>query len=176
MAEVLLRHHLAMAGIEATVSSAGVYEGGAPATGHGITAMAARGLDLTNHRSRRMDEAMVERADLVIGMTREHVREAAVLDRDALAKTFTLKELVTLAEAVGPRDPAEPLAAYLNRVAATRVRSSLLGLGHNDALDVEDPVGRGRRDYEVTADLLDGLLHRVLELTFPSDVAQERTA
>ena len=36
MAEVLLRHHLAAAGIEATVSSAGLYEGGAP--GHRATA------------------------------------------------------------------------------------------------------------------------------------------
>jgi protein-tyrosine-phosphatase len=176
MAEVLLRHHLATAGIDATVSSAGIYEGGAPATGHGIAAMAERGLDLSNHRSRRMDETMVQGADLVIGMTREHVREAAVLDRDALAKTFTLKELVTLAEAAGPRDPAEPLPSYLSRVAATRVPSSLLGLGHNDELDVEDPVGRGRHNYEVTADLLDHLLHRVVELTFPSSVTRERTA
>jgi protein-tyrosine phosphatase len=176
MAEVLLRHHLAGAGVEATVSSAGIYEGGAPATGHGIAAMAERGLDLRGHRSRRMDETMVQGADLVIGMAREHVREAAVLDRDALTKTFTLKELVTLAEAAGPRGPDEPLASYLSRVASTRVPSSLLGLGHNDALDVEDPVGRGRRDYEVTADLLDGLLRRVVELAFPSSLSQERTA
>jgi protein-tyrosine-phosphatase len=51
MAEVLLRRRLADAGVVASVSSAGRYEGGAPATDHGIRAMADRGLDLTAHRS-----------------------------------------------------------------------------------------------------------------------------
>ena len=177
MAEVLLRHHLAEAGVDADVSSAGIYEGGAPATGHGVAAMAERGLDLEGHRSRRVDETMVQAADLVIGMEREHVREAAVLDRGALAKTFTLKELVTLAEDAPPRSRDESLASYLDRLAASRVPSTLLGVGHNEALDVEDPVGRGRRDYEVTADLLDRLLRRVVDLTFPAGVPhQERTA
>ena len=93
MAEVLLRRHLELAGVEATVSSAGLYDGGAPATDHGVATMADRGLDLSGHRSRQVDEDMVRQADLVIAMTRMHVREAAVLLPDALRKTFTLKEL-----------------------------------------------------------------------------------
>ncbi|MEO7572990.1 MAG: hypothetical protein ABIX10_11205 [Acidimicrobiales bacterium] len=174
MAEVLLRHLLAEAGIEATVSSAGLYPGGAPATGHGIAVMADRGHDLEAHRSRRMEADMLERADLVIGMAREHVREAAVLEAGALAKTFTLKELVREAEAVGPRSAEEPLSTWLSRIAGTRPRQSLLGIGHDDELDVADPVGRGRADYEVTADLLDDLLSRVVRLAFPSVPAADR--
>ena len=175
-----MRRHLAEAGIEATVSSAGLYEGGAPATGHGIAAMADRGHDLEAHRSRRMEPGMLQRADLVIGMARQHVREAAVLEGGALTKTFTLKELVRGAEAVGSRSPDEPLSAWLSRIAGTRERQSLLGVGHDDDLDVADPVGGSRADYEVTADLLDDLLARAVSLAFPGAPAgarsQERSA
>lgn len=169
-----MRRHLAEAGIDATVASAGLYEGGAPATGHGIAAMADRSLDLQAHRSRRMEPDMLQQADLVIGMAREHVREAAVLEAGALTKTFTLKELVRGAQAIGPRPADEPLAAWLERIAVTRSRQSLLGVGHDDDLDVADPVGRGRSDYEVTADLLDDLLARAVRLAFPGASVQHR--
>ena len=177
MAEVLLRLRLSTVGVDAAVSSAGLYEGGAPATGHGIAAMAARGLDLGEHQSRRMDAAMLRKADLVIGMAREHVREAVVLHPDALAKAFTLKELVRGAEAVGTRAADEALDAWLGRIAAARPLSALQGLGHDDELDVADPVGRDQAAYEVTADLLEQLLGRVVALAFGArDRQQEQCA
>jgi protein-tyrosine phosphatase len=177
MAEVLLRRHLAAAGVEATVSSAGLYEGGRPATAHGVAAMADRGLDLSAHRSRQVDADLLEGADLVIGMAREHVREAVVLQPDALAKTFTLKELARAAEAAGERPADQPLSAWLARLAQTRSRRALVGTGYDDQLDVEDPVGRGRVDYEVTANLLDSLLCRVVGLAFPTGAQRrERSA
>jgi protein-tyrosine-phosphatase len=177
MAEVLLRHHLAAAGVEATVSSAGLYEGGAPATRHGIAAMAGRGLDLEDHKSRQIDATMIRGADLVIGMAREHVREAAVLEPGALQKSFTLKELVRHAAAADPRGANEPLGSWLGRVAANRDLGSLVGVGHDDVLDVEDPIGRGPAEYEATADLLDRLLGRVVALAFAAgDRQQEQRA
>lgn len=177
MAEVLLRHHLAAAGVEATVSSAGLYEGGVGATRHGIAAMAGRGLDLEAHRSRRVDAAMIRAADLVIGMAREHVREAAVLDPEGLQKSFTLKELVRCAAAVDGRGADEPLASWLSRVAADRDTGVLVGVGHDDELDVADPIGRGPVEYEDTADLLDRLLARLVAQAFPvGDRQQEQRA
>ena len=164
MAEALLRQHLASAGIDAQVSSAGLYPGGRPATAHGIEVMAARGLDTSGHRSRQLARALVEPADLVIGMAREHVREVAVIDSGALDRTFTLKELVRLGEAAGPRAADEPLAAWLGRIRRGRERQALLGIGHDPAYDVEDPVGRGREDYEATAHELDVLVARLVEL------------
>lgn len=168
MAEVLLRHHLELAGVRATVSSAGLYEGGAPATDHGVAAMAERGLDLRGHVSRQVDPLLLVDADLVIAMAREHVREAAVLHPGALAKTFTLKELVHGAEIVGLRAPDEALASWLDRLGATRSREALLSAGYDDQLDVEDPVGRGMGDYRDTAGLLDRLLGRVVRVAFPA--------
>ena len=176
MAEVLLRRHLERAGVAATVSSAGLYEGGAPATDHGVAAMADRGLDLREHRSRRLTDDMVRRADLVIAMTRLHAREAAVLQPDTLRKTFTLKELAREAAAAGKRGAEEPFEAWLARVAQHRTPSALLGVGHNDELDVADPIGGSRADYEVTADLLDRLLGEVVDLAFPVSTHEEQSA
>jgi protein-tyrosine phosphatase len=172
MAEVLLRHHLEVAGVDATVSSAGLYDGGSPATVHGQEAMAARGLHLEHHRSRRIDREMVGSADLVIGMAREHVREAAVLETGALAKAFTLKELVQRAEVIGPRAADVPLARWIGQLGSGRRPDELIGVGHDDAFDVEDPVGRGRADYEVTAALLDDLLGRFVALAWPASARE----
>lgn len=168
MAQVLLRRHLAAAGVDASVSSAGLLPGGRPATAHGIEAMAARGLDLRDHESRQLRRELIAPADLIVGMAREHVREVAVLDADALSRTFTLKELVRLGEIAGRRSPEEPLSAWLARVGRGRQRQDLLGVGHSPAHDVEDPVGRGRDDYEATADELDDLLARLVALAFPA--------
>jgi len=167
MAEVLLRRHLERAGVDATVSSAGLYLGGVPATDHGVATMADRGLDLGGHVSRKVDRAMLERADLVIAMARMHVRETTVLVPDALAKTFTLKELARGAAAVGERPVDEPLADWLARISSQRARGRLVGVTHDDELDVADPIGRGRPEYEATADLLDRLLGQVVDLAFP---------
>jgi protein-tyrosine phosphatase len=175
MAEVLLRHHLADAGVDATVSSAGLYPSGAPATDHAVTVMGERGLDLTGHVSRRVDTTLVGRADLLLGMTREHVREVAVSEPAALARTFTLKELVQAAELGNGRRPTETFEAFLERMGIGRRREALLGVGHDDAYDVEDPVGRSLAEYERTAAELDDLLGRLVHLLWPGHAA-ERSA
>lgn len=176
MAEALLRRHLQHAGVEASVSSAGLHPGGQPAMGHGVAVMAERGLDLGAHRSRQLAADLVDGSDLVIAMAREHVREVAVLDPGAVRRTFTLKELVRAAEVQGPRRPDEDLAAWLDRLGAGRRRDDLLGVGHDPGYDIEDPVGRDRADYEVTAVELDHLLARLVELGWPVTTIQERTA
>jgi protein-tyrosine phosphatase len=178
MAEVLLRRRLEQAGVSATVSSAGLHPGGRPATAHGVETMAERGLDLAPHRSRQLAAGLVQQADLVIGMAREHVREAAVVEPGAIDRSFTLKELVRLAESAGPRRAGEPLDGWLGRLVAGRRREDLLGVGHDDAFDIEDPVGRGRADYDATADEIDRLLARLVDLAWPATIrqGQERSA
>jgi protein-tyrosine phosphatase len=174
MAEVLLRHRLEAAGADVRVSSAGLHQGGRPATDHGLAAMADRGLDLSAHVSRQLDRDLVARADLIIGMAREHVREVVVLDRNALARTFTLKELVRDGTAVGPRLDGEALGDWLARVAVNRRPATLLGVGHDDAYDIADPVGRGRADYEVTAKELDHLVALLVEMGWPAQAGHGR--
>jgi protein-tyrosine-phosphatase len=173
MAEALLRRHLEQAGVPAAVTSAGLHPGGRPATPTGVEVMAARGLDIRDHRSRQLAAELVDGVDLIIGMAREHVREVAVVVPEALGRSFTLKELVRGAEAQGPRRTGEPFEAWLSRIAEARRREDLLGVGYDSAFDVEDPVGRGRADYEATAAELDGLLYRLVELAWPTTAPRE---
>jgi protein-tyrosine phosphatase len=170
MAEVLLRRRLAAAGQDATVRSAGLHPSGAPATQEAIEVMARRGLLLEGHRSHQVAPDDIRAADLVLGMAREHVREAAVLDSDAFTRTFTLKELVAAGRVHGGRAPEEPLDAWLARISVGRRRQALLGASYDEVFDVADPVGHPIEDYEVTAHELEGLLDELVGLVWPVDI------
>jgi protein-tyrosine-phosphatase len=172
MAEALLRDRLDDAGVAAAVTSAGVMSDGVPASAHGVTVMGRRGLDLGRHRSRTVAPEMLERADLIIGMARRHVREAALIDGSCVPRAFTLKEIVRRAEARGARTSSESLAAWLTRIGADRRTDELVGESAQD--DVADPIGRPLEAYEQTAAELDDLLGRLVALAWPE--AQRRTA
>lgn len=170
MGEVLLRDRLARAGVDAHVHSAGLVSEGVPASANGVKVMAKRGLDLRAHRSTPLTPEAVAAADLVVGMAREHVREAAVLDPGSFGRTYTLRELARRAQQAGPRRPGpdgglEPLAAWLERVGAGRRPTDLLGRSGDD--DVADPIGLSKRTYERTAQEIEALVDTVVGLAFP---------
>jgi low molecular weight protein-tyrosine phosphatase len=162
MAEGLLRRSLARAGVVAMVHSSGLLPGGVGATAEAIATVGDRGVDISGHVSRTIDDEMVRDADLIICMARLHVREACAAHRAPLNRTFTLKELVRRGEQIAPRAAGEPVAAWLARAGAGRRPADLLGA--SDADDVADPVGRPRAVYEDTADELEDLLDRLAAL------------
>jgi protein-tyrosine phosphatase len=166
MAEALLSAHLATRAAPAAVSSAGMLAEGQSPPAEVVAVMAARGLDVTGHRSRLVVGEYLERADLVLGMAREHVRHAAVLLPDVWPRAFTLRELVGRGREAGARLPGEQVGEWLVRVADGRSRRDLLGSG--TAHDVADPNGGPLRGYEVTADLLDGLTGDLVALCWPA--------
>ena len=108
------------------MSSAGLLTDGQPATDTAVDTLAERGIDIDEHRSRRISSDLLGRADLVVGMTREHVREAAVLRPDLYDRTFTLKELVRRGRQAGPRADGErrPRLAGPPRARAGRPRTT----------------------------------------------------
>ncbi len=114
MAEGLLRHKLALAGLsdEFVVASAGVWtEDGFPATDHAVQALAEQGIDISAHRSRNVTEDMVAQSALVLTMTRNHA-EAVRLSFPAHAgKVYLLGEMG--GPACDVNDPVgRPLAVY----------------------------------------------------------------
>jgi len=168
MAEALLRRKLADAGVDALVHSAGLRFDGEPASANGVEVLAEWGLDISEHRSRMVTRDLIEHADLVIAMAREHVREAVLLCPDAWPRIFTLKELARRGGDVGTRFD-EPLSAWLNRLHAGRTHAELLGESPID--DVADPIGSGRDSYERTATEIAELLDHVIELAFRRQAA-----
>jgi len=165
MAEALLRSALDGRGVDATVSSAGLFRGGVPASPGSVRAMALRGLDLDDHRSRTVTPELVAGADLVLGMARLHVRQAVLAVPDVWPRAFTLKELVRRGQARGARRPGQPLAAWLAELHEGRRRADLIGDDAED--DVADPIGGPDRLYAATADELEYLVTRLVGLVFP---------
>ncbi|HEV3498610.1 MAG TPA: hypothetical protein VHA34_19900 [Actinomycetes bacterium] len=169
MAEVLLRQRLGDLGIDARVASAGLLQPGNPASAHGVDILRGRGLDMTTHRSRRISRDILAQADLILGMAREHVREAVVIDAALWPRTFTLKELVRRGEAAGPRAGGESLQDWLARVGHGRRVADLMGSSSLD--DIADPIGGPRSAYERLAAELDDLLDRLVKVAFAEAMA-----
>jgi protein-tyrosine-phosphatase len=109
IAEVLMRHRLEELHIRATVTSAGLLRPGAPPPSTGITLMALRGMDISEHHSRRLSDAVVHHTDLLLGLGTRHVREVVSSYPHAWPKSFVLKDFVQRASAVGPRRHGENL-------------------------------------------------------------------
>jgi protein-tyrosine-phosphatase len=150
MAEALLRRLVAGA---ARVGSAGFLPPGQPATREAIDTMAARGLDISDHRSRVVDEDLTDGADIIVTMTAFHVAQVTEVAPGAWPRTFSLKDLVRRAEEHPRRD--EPVGTWVARLSAGRTPS----LDTSD--DIADPVGEPIAVYQRTADELAELLRRL---------------
>ena len=162
MAEALFAQRLADAGTEARVHSAGLLYDGERPPDDGIEVMATRGIDTSGHVSRKMTADMLRGADLVVGMAKEHVREAVLLSPDTWPRAFTLKEVVRRGEEAGARAPDQPFSEWVAKLHAGRTRADMLGQSELD--DVADPIGRRRNFYEKTAEELDDLTARLAAL------------
>jgi protein-tyrosine phosphatase len=127
--------------------------------------MAARGIDVARHRSRLVTADDLAAADLILGLSREHVRHATVLLPAAWPRAFTIRELLRRGHEAGLRSPGEPLGAWLTRAARGRSRRDLLGSSPAD--DVADPASGPLHRYQATADLLDQLTSDLVQRCWP---------
>ena len=166
LGEALLRDRLAARGVEASVSSAGTRATGGPAAAEVVEILADLGLDGTAHVSRPLTPELVGGADLVLGMAREHVREAVVACPTAFDRAFTLKELARRAGDAGPRGGEAPVDAWLARLGAGRSLQDLLGAGELD--DVADPIGKRRAAFDRCAAEIAALVDEVVPLLAPA--------
>jgi protein-tyrosine phosphatase len=151
MAEGMLRTVLTarLGGAAPAIASAGTmgWEGSAadPAS---VQAALERGVDISEHRARELRPEDVHGADLVLAMAHEH---AAAVSGLAPERTFTLKELVRLLEALpeaGPGDPDAVLAARVAEAEALR-RSGFEGNPYDD--DIADPLGMPLESFRAVA-------------------------
>jgi protein-tyrosine phosphatase len=165
MAQAMLSARLAARGVTVPVDSAGTLAGGRRPPPEVVAVMAARGVDVGGHVSRPVTADDVAAADLILGLAREHVRHAAVLEPAAWPRAFTLPELVRRGRQAGGRRPGEPLGAWLARAGDGRGRGDVLGSSPAD--DVADPAGGPLAGYQATAELLDRLTRDLVDLGWP---------
>jgi protein-tyrosine phosphatase len=165
IAEGLLRRGLqARFGEDAPlVASAGTagWEG-SPAMAESVAAAAERGADIRGHVARRLAPEHVRGADLVIAMATEHRNRIVAAVPEVAGRTFTLKELVRLLEALPPAGP-RAAGPWMQRVAeADALRSSGTALRPEDE-DVADPLGLPIEGYRAVAWELEAWCERLVE-------------
>ena len=73
---------------------------GSGADPNSILAAAERGVDISDHEARELTAPDIASAALIVGMAREHARAVIGPNPEAKPRTFTLKELVRLLEAL----------------------------------------------------------------------------
>ncbi len=138
-AEVMLSRALAGAGVDASVSSAGleVVEGQV-APEDFVEIALVRGIDLRAHRPTSFSNDVAERTGLVLAMTRGLLRTMVLSAPSIWPRSFTLLEVVRRGTSTTPPVEGESMAGWLNRVHASRDRAELTSLDPID--DLRDPM------------------------------------
>jgi protein-tyrosine phosphatase len=139
MAAAIARRELAWRGIAAHIESRGIDAvDDSPALGNAVAVMRAEDIDLSEHRSRLVDARDLDQADLILTMTRAHLRHVAALQPAAFPRVFTLKELAERARGDSARAD-ESVTEWIERVGRGRRAVDLLG--DDLQYDVLDPEG-----------------------------------
>ena len=126
-----------------SVYSAGTFGwSGSEAMPESVEAGAERGVDISDHRARRLTAGDIRGADLVLGAAAEHCDAVVAEVPEAAGRTLTLKELVRLLNALpaaaGSGEPGDLLIRRVSEADSLR-RSGFAGNSADE--DVSDPMG-----------------------------------
>lgn len=95
MAEGILKDILGERKTDIEVHSAGIFAGeDGPISEHSIEAMKEIGIDISDYRSKSIDEDRIKKSDIILTMGNSHKRFIEEKYELAIGKTFTLLEYV----------------------------------------------------------------------------------
>lgn len=168
MAEGLLRSVLdrRFAKAAPAVSSAGtIAQKGADPMPESVEAARELGVDIAEHRGRRLTVRMAEEADLLLCMAIEH--RAALEGEPGLGpRAFTLKELVRLLEILPHPDPDAGPDGLTARVAAADLarREGAVPVSMDE--EIADPLGQPFEAYRAVAWEIETWIDRLVDGLF----------
>jgi protein-tyrosine phosphatase len=128
----------------AAVRSAGFGPSDFAAIPDAIDAMRRRGLDVSGHRSRRIDAGIVGAADLILTAERDHVIRIASIEPAGFRRSFTLPEFTALASG-SPFVDGDDVAAWVRSMTASRTALAYL---RTPIEEIDDPTGSPARVFE----------------------------
>jgi protein-tyrosine phosphatase len=155
MANALLQRAADEVALPLQVTSAGVRSHDLPVDPQAVKALRELGIDISHHVPRVATPRVIDHdgADLVLVMTRDHLRELVAIQPLAFDRTFTLLELLRRIDAHGDAPLPTDWAEWTRVVAGDRTAADLLRRSADD--DVDDPYGRPARMVRRTARLLE---------------------
>ncbi|HEY7874616.1 MAG TPA: hypothetical protein VIG64_05790 [Actinomycetota bacterium] len=133
-------------GLPVHAESAGTTSlGPVPPTADSIRTAAARGVDVSSHRARWIQEVDATAFDLVLGFERNHVAAAVVEGGVPYGRAFLLPELHRLL-----RDIPTPQGADFEEAARAAIRAAhdARGTSFVPGEEVSDPIGKPAAVYE----------------------------
>jgi len=153
MAEGFLRRESDRRGLGLDVRSTGTHAWhGRAATIDGRKIMNELGVSIDDHRTLELDDRLVDWADLIIGMSREHARDTVRAFPEAQARTYTMKGLLELLPSLPPHDDT---VAWLEAANSRREAADALA-----EQDIEDPIGERASAYRRVATEIQELVTR----------------
>jgi protein-tyrosine phosphatase len=149
MAAALVAARFGDAGICVEVASVGTLGwSGRPATAYAVEVMHNMGLDISSHRSRRIEPTDLE-VDLVLAMTRVHADSVIARDKTLRPRVFLPTELHRLLRTTNATSPN--IIDLLHGLDAVRTGTAI---GRPNE-EVSDPAGEPLETYLATAQRLD---------------------
>jgi protein-tyrosine-phosphatase len=160
MAEGFLRWEAERRGIDIDVRSTGTHAWyGRAATFEGRKVMTEHGVPIDEHRTLELDQDLVDWADVLLGMSREHVRETVRAFPGAASKTFTLKGFLELLPSLPSyEETGSDTESWLRAAERSRDRAEAIA----DS-DIDDPIGEREAAYRRVAAEIRDLIERLAE-------------
>lgn len=152
------------------IASAGLMNCDRTVPPNGLQVAAEFGLDLADHRSRRADLSGLEGWDVILTMTREHVREIVAVAPGLWPRVFTIKQFRRWIES-NPPSRRTRLGPWIDIAAADRSRFDMVGTSTGDEID--DPLHSPSGAWRGMARVLQGEIGAILAvLSVPSRPAR----
>jgi len=143
--------HQLTIGLPVTTQSFGTLSiEGAPPLPEATEIALACGVSVGDHRSRYLNDASLDDADLVLGFELAHVRQAVVDANARRGHSFMMDEFVGLLPPYRPGDGTEDVVSRARGIVAA-VAARAPGLADTHTKGVRDPLGRSRKVYRDTA-------------------------
>jgi protein-tyrosine phosphatase len=131
------------------------------------------GLDFGAHRARKVRPAWLRRADLIVAMERQHVRELVLLDPAALPRTFTAREIERFSSHSGIAAHDVTAADLRSWAAGMHSRRSMRDLmSTSGRYDIVDPLRASDDAFAACADEIWRIAMLTAELVWPSAASE----
>ncbi len=160
IAAAIFEKYLKQAHSRVSVGSVGLRYTGEPTPSVGISLLDEFGVKLPSNRSTELTRELADEADLILGMTREHVRDIVDLSPDAWPKTFTMKDFARRVEQASPRRKHQRVDDWLAILGEDRSPYDLFSAKSDD--DLIDPFGQRAKVWRQLITEVDVLARKIV--------------
>ena len=162
MAEAFLKDKLINTTSEIEVFSAGTnVKSNSGATKEAIKVMENFDIDLSNHTTHLLDKETVEKAELIVVMTRPHELSISKIQQQARNRTFLAGEIVRLGSLISKMEELPSFKSWVEELHSARGGHMTSGRAGDE---ISDPFDKPLEEYEKVAMRLNGICEVLCKL------------